>query len=400
MMSITQLSSLLKNLAVSRCLHISPVLSKGLHYAPRRDPNQVNRGGRKYNLPPQPHRIHAPCPIKADPAMATTRDDIKLIFGPQSKLKRTGGRDPETGIKIFRCRGGGTDKQERHVNKHRLPEDASTGTTKYRVLQIQECEINNADLALLAGPDITYIIQPEGLNVGDVIEASRTKLGSLNPGCAYPLKLLPVGLKVNSVEPVPGLGSSFSMSSGTCCEIMQHTLDKDKTLVRHPSGVSQWIDSDCVGTIGRVKQTARAVEILGSWKASRAKGIKPRSDRQRTKNWQKRKLRHRMDQKWAKRCIRYLDDRPWAGQEHFVPETFERFRYHFGDRKPDYFIRRLKRKDPEILKHIDKRKFEPREEKLYQCSWEDYTGQKTEVMWAERQRWRYWKVRKAIANKR
>ena len=32
------------------------------------------------------------------------------------------------------------------------------------------------------------------------------------------------------------------------------------------SGISQWIDGDCVATIGRVKQTARAVEILGSWK--------------------------------------------------------------------------------------------------------------------------------------
>ena len=36
-----------------------------------------------------------------------------------------------------------------------------------------------------------------------------------------------------------------------------------------PPGISQWIDGDCVATIGRVKQTARAVEILGSWKVSR-----------------------------------------------------------------------------------------------------------------------------------
>jgi len=399
MTTITQLSSLIRNLSVSRCLNVSPVLSRGLHYAPR-DPKQVRRGGQKFYLPPEPKLIHQPSAEKADPAMKTTRDDVKLIFGPQSRKQRDGGRCPETGIKIYRRRGGGTEKQERHVNKHRLPDDAGVGTIKYRVLQIQECEIDNADLALVAGPDIAYIVQPEGLNVGDVIEASRTKLGSLNPGSAYPLKLLPIGLKVNSVEPTPGHGSHFAMSSGTCCEIMQHTLEKDKTLVRLPSGISQWIDGDCVGTIGRVKQTARAVEILGSWKAARAKGRRPAANRQRAKHWKKRKLKHRMDQKWAKRVIRYLDDRPWAGQEHFVPETFERFRYHFGDRKPEYFIRRLKRKDPQILKHIDKRKFEPREEKLYQCSYEDFTGQKTEVMWAERQRWRYWKVRKAIANKR
>ena len=34
-------------------------------------------------------------------------------------------------------------------------EDAGSGIIKYRVLQIQECEVNNADLALVAGPDIT-----------------------------------------------------------------------------------------------------------------------------------------------------------------------------------------------------------------------------------------------------
>ena len=32
------------------------------------------------------------------------------------------------------------------------------------------------------------------------------------------------------------------------------------------AGISQWLDGECVATIGRVKQTARAVEILGSWK--------------------------------------------------------------------------------------------------------------------------------------
>ena len=41
--------------------------------------------------------------------------------GPQHKLKRTGGRDPETGKKMYMCRGGGVDKQEREVMTHRVP---------------------------------------------------------------------------------------------------------------------------------------------------------------------------------------------------------------------------------------------------------------------------------------
>ena len=50
-----------------------------------------------------------------------------------------------------------------------------------------------------------------------------------------------------------------------------------------------------------------------------------------------------------------------GGQENFVPELFERYRYQFGDRKPQYFIRRLRDKDPKVMKLIDTRKFEPRE---------------------------------------
>ena len=52
----------------------------GVHHAPR-DPKHVHRGGAKFYLPPEPASIHPPCPIRADPAMATTRDDVKLIFG-------------------------------------------------------------------------------------------------------------------------------------------------------------------------------------------------------------------------------------------------------------------------------------------------------------------------------
>ena len=50
-----------------------------------------------------------------------------------------------------------------------------------------------------------------------------------------------------------------------------------------------------------------------------------------------------------------------GGQENFVPELLERYRYQFGDRKPEYFIRRLQNKDPKVMKLIDTRKFEPRE---------------------------------------
>ena len=86
-------------------------------------------------------------------------------------------------------RGGGIDRQEREIMSHRVPvsicvpvsirvpvgisvpvsirvpvsnlqvkcvafQEGKSGVIKYKVIQIQECEVRNADLALIAGPSI------------------------------------------------------------------------------------------------------------------------------------------------------------------------------------------------------------------------------------------------------
>lgn len=79
-------------------------------------------------------------------------------------------------------------------------------------------------------------------------------------------------------------------------------------------------------------------------------------------------MKHRADQKWAKRVIRYLEEDAALGRTRTlsVPEALERYRYYYGaTRKPDYY-QDVEAKIP-IMKRIDKRKFEPREE-VDQCS--------------------------------
>ena len=46
-----------------------------------------------------------------------------------------------------------------------------------------------------------YIVQPEGLNVGDIVYASRDTLAHINPGSSYAMKLLPIGIE--SLPPIP-----------------------------------------------------------------------------------------------------------------------------------------------------------------------------------------------------
>ena len=73
--------------------------------------------------------------------------------------------------------------------------------------------------------------------MGDVIEASRTKLGSLNPGCAYPLKLLPVGKSSDSLV----------IKLGTKLNFLGHSRGK-KLLGSHLGQIQLWVlqTLDCV----------------------------------------------------------------------------------------------------------------------------------------------------------
>lgn len=355
------------------------VQCRGVHYMPR--DKETYRGTTKPFYPPHNARLQVKCPIKNDPAMAATRAAIRDIYGPQEKLRRTGGRDPETGKKKYDIRGGGDDRMLKQVMYNRVPM-GHEGIVQHRVLQIQECPVRWADLAVIAGPDLQYIVQPVGLKVGDIVEASRDTLGVMTPGSSYPLHMLPIGYQVHMVESTPGEGGLMCRVAGSWCQITTHS-DNGKTLIKLPSGDSQWLDGQCMCTIGAVKLTARATEPLGSYKASRARGIKPRRDKQRPKNWRKRHLAMRQDGKMAKKTVRYFTGKPKAGEEDWTPERYANYRSQFGDRRPEVFIKKLKQGDQATIKYINRRTYEPREGKEFQCSYETRTGQVDKYMWRE-----------------
>lgn len=377
------LTKLLGALTVKSAIPLAAALQcRGVKYMPR-DKDSL-RGGLRPYYPPRDKLEPKKCPIKHDPAMATTRADMRDIFGPQDKLRKQGGRDQLTGRKKYDCRGGGLDRQFKQVMYNRVPIDTE-GIVRYRVLQIQQCSVRWADLAVIAGPDLQYIVQPVGLKVGDVVEASRDTLGLLNPGCSYPLKMLPIGYQVHMVEKEPGSGGVMCRVSGSWCQIMEHSTkgEEGKTLLKLPGGKQVWLNDECLCTIGAIKETARAVEPLGSWRVARQRGRKPRRNKQRPWNWRKRTLCMRQDGKLAMRTVRYFLGRPRAGEEYWGPENYAQFRRQHGDRKPEYFIKKLRQMDKETLKYVRRQVYEPREEKQFQCSYETRTGQVDKYMWRD-----------------
>jgi len=355
------------------------VQCRGVQYMPT--DRETYRGTKTPYYPLPNPKVQTKCPIKHDPAMATTRTALKDIFGPQDKLRKNGGRDPVTGRKKYDCRGGGDDRQLKHIMYNRVPL-GTTGVIRHRVLQIQECPVRWADLAVIAGPDLQYIVQPVGLKVGDIVEASRDTLGLMTPGSSYPIKMLPIGYQVHSVEHNPGEGGKTCQVAGSWCQIITQN-DNNKTLVKLPSGDSQWLDGDCMCTIGAVKLTTRATQPLGSYKASRARGRKPRRDKQRPRNWRKRIQVMRQDGKLAVKTIRYYTGKPKQGEEYWTPEHYASYRAQHGDRRPEWHLRKLKRRDPATVKWARRKLYEPREGKEFQCSYETRTGQIDKYMWRE-----------------
>ena len=67
--------------------------------------------------------------------------------------------------------------------------------------------------------DKRYIIQPEGLKVGDVVAAAEAGL-DVKPGNAMKIKNIPVGTVIHNIELKPGKGAQIARSAGNSAQIM------------------------------------------------------------------------------------------------------------------------------------------------------------------------------------
>jgi large subunit ribosomal protein L2 len=109
--------------------------------------------------------------------------------------KKTGGRNMH-GIITTRHRGGGAKLFLRLVdflrNKYDVPAT---------VLAIEYDPNRGSRLALIQyeGGEKSYIIQPEGLKVGDTVVSSKSKIEA-KTGNRMPLEFIPSGLFVHAVE--------------------------------------------------------------------------------------------------------------------------------------------------------------------------------------------------------
>ncbi|KIJ13781.1 hypothetical protein PAXINDRAFT_80219 [Paxillus involutus ATCC 200175] len=239
-------------------------------------------------------------------------------------LRKKGGRN-STGRITVRFRGGG------HKQRIRLVDFKRMDPGPYDVVRVEYDPGRSGHIALTkardpkveGGAKWKYILAPEGLRAGDVVESYRSGLPDellkgfrgedeleqneaeglsaeeiaqrakdkstsdsllvgilrgtiIKPGNCVPLKLIPTGTVVHNVALSP-LGKAILVrSAGTFAQVVHHEPNGRYSHVRLQSGELRKVLSNCVASIGKVSNPLWNERQLGKAGRSRWLGRRPR----------------------------------------------------------------------------------------------------------------------------
>jgi large subunit ribosomal protein L2 len=183
-----------------------------------------------------------------------------------AKMKKSAGRN-NTGRITVRHRGGGNKR------KYRIIDFKRQGTDPAKVAAIEYDPNRTAYIALLetdAGVK-SYIIAPQGLRVGDIVESGAD--ADIKPGNTLPLQNIPLGTFINNIELYPGKGSQLVRSAGSAAQLM--AKDNGQAQIRLPSGEVRIVRLECKATIGQVGNIEHENVRVGKAGKTRNRGIRP-----------------------------------------------------------------------------------------------------------------------------
>ena len=183
------------------------------------------------------------------------------------RLTKTGGRNQQGKLTV-RHRGGGHKRLYRIIDFKRTKDGIPA-----RVATIEYDPNRSARIALLnyADGEKRYILAPNGLKVGDVVESGVE--ADIKPGNALPLKNIPLGTVIHAVELKIGKGAQLVRSAGTSAQLM--AKEGDYALLRMPSGEIRRVHVNCRATIGQVGNLEHENITIGKAGRSRWLGRRP-----------------------------------------------------------------------------------------------------------------------------
>jgi len=180
---------------------------------------------------------------------------------------RTGGRR-NSGDTTMRFIGGGHKRKLRIIDFKR----DKTGIPA-TVTTIEYDPNRSSRIALLAYADgeKRYIIQPEGLKVGQKVVSGPE--ADILVGNALPLRNIPPGTQIHNLELKPGKGGQMVRSAGGAAQLI--AKEEEYALVKLPSGETRKISQDCMATIGQVGNLDHENVTIGKAGRSRWLGKRP-----------------------------------------------------------------------------------------------------------------------------
>jgi len=187
----------------------------------------------------------------------------KLVVG----ISETGGRN-NAGRVTARHRGGRAKRLYRYIDFKRKKQGIFATVDRF------EYDPNRtAFIALLKydDGDISYILAPEGLKVGDRVVSSVD--ADLVTGNSLPLRKIPSGTIIHNVEMKLGKGAQLVRSAG-CYATLVGLVD-GYALVRLSSGETRLVRQECYATIGVVSNANHSNEKLAKAGRRRHKGWRP-----------------------------------------------------------------------------------------------------------------------------
>lgn len=196
-------------------------------------------------------------------ARATTKPTKSLML----PKKRTNGRN-NNGHITCRHKGGGHKRHFRIIDFIRDKEDVPA-----RVASIEYDPNRSSYIALLnyADGEKRYILAPQGLKEGDVVQTSNEPPFSV--GCCMKLRYMPLGSTVHAIEMIPGKGAKMVRSAGLSAQLMARS--GGYATLRMPSGEVRMVSENCRASFGMVSNSEHNLRVEGKAGRMRWKGIRP-----------------------------------------------------------------------------------------------------------------------------
>ena len=175
-----------------------------------------------------------------------------------ASLSKTGGRN-NYGRVTSRHIGGGHKRNKTDIAA--------------KVIAIEYDPNRSANIALLSYLDgeKTYILSPDGIEVGDQIVAGENV--DIQPGNCLPMVNIPLGTVIHNIEMKIGKGAQLVRSAGTSAQLM--AKEGQYVLVRLPSGEVRKFNKLCRACIGQAGNREHESQKLGKAGRARWMGNRP-----------------------------------------------------------------------------------------------------------------------------